>query len=75
VVRHRPIYGFGRPLEGDFCVADARQGAPLSPLDALHSPPISSADRFAIRKSNDDGPLVGHFASLKYHAQAQAVSE
>jgi hypothetical protein len=34
-------------LGGDCSVANARQGTTLPALDALHSPPINTADRFA----------------------------
>jgi hypothetical protein len=36
VVRHAPIYGFCRPLEGDCGVADARQETTLPSIGALH---------------------------------------
>ncbi|MES2535991.1 MAG: hypothetical protein V4632_08990 [Pseudomonadota bacterium] len=59
VVRHAPIHGFCRLLEGDCGVADARQGTALAVLGALHSPPINAADRFATRKLKRDEPRTG----------------
>ncbi|MDB5764728.1 MAG: hypothetical protein JWQ21_3723 [Herminiimonas sp.] len=73
VVRHAPIYGFCRLLEGDCRVADARQGTTLAAPGALHSPPINSADRFATRKWKRDELVVLLMAAIAYWILQRAL--